>query len=487
MTVSKPGPHCPVNRVGATAGPWLSVLLLWTGLWLAVGSGVCAASAQAVQPAVDPPARPSGAPAVVVGAELQERRVWTFDAGAGINVCIDNLFSGARLNGCEQLGPKEFRLLVAPEREPINPSPWYALRIRSSKPCEVTLRLAIATPKARPRAWASRDGRRWAMAPDSQWVGEPGDKECTIKVSVVPDPIFIASNHMIGIEELDAWSSRVAMESGVSVEPIGRSTGGRPILAFTLNPQAPPDHVIVIGRQHPPEVSGSVGLMKFIERLQQSDAALADFGRRFRITVIPLVNPDGVHEGQWRCTLGGVDANRDWHAFSQPETRAVRDAILALAAQPGARIHLLLDFHATDRDVLYTPAPGSAVEPAGFVQAWLDGVQARFPREKFESTASHNIDQWTFKRWAAETIRAPGITVEFGSLTPHERIAAKARVFAEVMAEVLAAQVPSREAPKPRVPGRGDVVRPREPTPAKPPADERQPAQVPDRVPATVP
>ena len=434
-------------------------ILLWAAL-LAMAPVLSVLAAGRASTTAQPPPGADGSEPAAALAELQERRVWTFDAGSGIQVCFDNLFSGARLNGCEQLGQREFRLLVAPEREPINPSPWYALRIRSSKPCEVTLRLAIATPKARPRAWASRDGRRWAMAPDSQWVGEPGDRECTIKVSIVPDPLFIASNHMIGIEELDAWSSRVAMESGVAVEPIGRSTGGRPILAFTLNPQAPPDHVIVIGRQHPPEVSGSVGLMKFVERLQQSDAALADFGRRFRITVIPLVNPDGVHEGQWRCTLGGIDANRDWHEFSQPETRAVRDKVLAMAKEPGARIHLLLDFHATDRDVLYTPAPGSAVEPAGFVQAWLDGVQSRFPREKLESTASHNLDQWTFKRWAAETINAPGITVEFGSLTPHERIAAKARVFAEVMAEVLAAQVPSREAPKPRVPGRGDVVRP---------------------------
>jgi predicted deacylase len=455
--------------------------------WSALESLVHATPPAAILPTADAPQQRAAPAAPAARAELQDRRVWTFDAGSGINICIDNLFSGARLNGCEQIGPREFRLLVAPEQEPINPSPWYALRIRSSKPCEVTLRLAIATPKVRPRAWASRDGRRWAMAPDSQWTGEPGDRECTIKVSVVPDPIFIASNHMVGIDELSAWSTRVAMESGVAVESIGRSMSGRPIVAFTLNPQAPPDHVVVIGRQHPPEVSGSVGLMKFIERLQQSDAALADFGRRFRITVIPLVNPDGVHEGQWRCTMGGVDANRDWHDFSQPETRAVRDAILALLKEPGARIHLLLDFHATDRDVLYTPAPGSEVEPAGFVQAWLDGVQARFPREKLESTASHNLDQWTFKRWAAEAIQAPGITVEFGSLTPHERIASKARVFAEVMAEVLAAQVPSREAPKPRVPGRGDVVRPRDSGPTPSPADRRQPAQMPVDEPASVP
>lgn len=473
----------PDSRTGILQGPWLSVLLAAALAWSLVGLLAFAEPPASSSRRPDAAAPPSNSAAVAVGVELQERRVWTFDAGSGINVCIDNLFSGARLNGCEQVGPKEFRLLVAPEREPINPSPWYALRIRASKLCEVTLRLAIATPKARPRAWASRDGRRWAMAPDSQWTGAPGDRECTVKVSVVPDPIYIASNHMIGIEELDAWSSRVAMESGVSVESIGRSASGRPIVALTLNPQAPPDHVVVIGRQHPPEVSGSVGLMKFVERLQQSDAALADFGRRFRITVIPLVNPDGVHEGQWRCTLGGVDANRDWHEFSQPETRAVRDAILALLKEPGARIHLLLDFHATDRDVLYTPAPEYAVEPAGFVQAWLDGVQARFPREKLESTASHNLDQWTFKRWAAETIKAPGITVEFGSLTPHERIAAKARVFAEVMAEVLAAQVPSREAPRPRVPGRGDVVRPPEATTNSTPEGQR----VPDRSRTTEP
>lgn len=379
-------------------------------------------------------------------AELQERRIWCFDAGAGSQVCMDNLFSGARLNGCSQLGPREFRVSIAPEVEPINPSPWYAFRIRASKPCEVTLRLAIATPKARPRAWASRDGVRWSMAPDSQWVGEPGARECTLTVSVSPDPIFVASNQMLGIEATDEWLARVALDAGVSVSPIGRSSAGRPIHAFTLNPQAPADYVVVLGRQHPPEVTGSIGLMAFVERLLQSDAALAGFGKRFRVLVIPMVNPDGVHEGQWRCTLGGVDANRDWHAFTQPETRAVRDAIEALRKEPGAKIHLLLDFHTTARDVLYTPAPGSAVEPAGFVEAWLAGVQARFPREKLESTASHNVDQWTFKRWAAEVVKAPGITVEFGALTPNERIAGKARVYAEVMAEVLGEQVPRRSA-----------------------------------------
>jgi predicted deacylase len=454
----------------------LASLLFLVGSLLVIpvrASGV-SGPAQQNQDRPTPSAAPSG------HAELQERRVWTFDAGSGVQVCIDNLFSGARLNGCEQVGPREFRLVVAPEREPINPSPWYAFRLRSSKPCEVTLRLVIATAKARPRAWASRDGRRWAMAPDSQWTGEPGARECTIKVSIVPDPIFIASNQMIGIEELDAWSTRVAMESGVPVRQIGRSAGGRPILAFTLNPEAPPDHVVVIGRQHPPEVSGSMGLMKFIERLQQSDAALADFGKRFRITVIPLVNPDGVHEGQWRCTLGGVDANRDWHEFSQAETRAVRDAILALQREPGARIQLLLDVHATDRDVLYTPAPGSVVEPAGFVEAWLAGVQARFPREQLESTATHNVDQWTFKRWAAEVIKAPGITIEFGSLTPNERIAAKSRVFAEVMAEVLGAQVARRSPPAPRVPGRGEVVKP--PADRVPEAPAAAPPATGDRV-----
>lgn len=137
---------------------------------------------------------------------------------------------------------------------------------------------------------------------------------------------------------------------------------------------------------------------------------------------MPLVNPDGVHEGQWRSTLGAVDANRDWGPFTQPETRAVRDAIVAFANGEARKPRLLLDFHATSKDILYVPPDETPLDPPHFAKRWIAAISARFPDYLVEQSATNNVKEWTFKRWAFETFGAPGITYELGGSTPHARI-----------------------------------------------------------------
>jgi predicted deacylase len=180
--------------------------------------------------------------------------------------------------------------------------------------------------------------------------------------------------------------------------------------------------VVVIGRQHPPEVAGTVGLMAFMDQVTGTSPQAAAFRAAFRVALVPVVNPDGVHEGQWRSTLGGIDSNRDWGPFTQPETIAVRDAILAIAARPGARIWLALDFHATNKDILYLPKEDDRTFPPRFASKWVDAIQLRFPDYVIEHTGAHNVAEWTFKRWAFERLGVAGITYELGSTTPHDRI-----------------------------------------------------------------
>ena len=106
---------------------------------------------------------------------------------------------------------------------------------------------------------------------------------------------------------------------------IGRSVEGRPIRALHVNPEAP-RHVLVLGRQHPPEVTGALALIPFVERLlakridacAQAEPTCALF-EQHGFMVAPNLNPDGVARGHWRHNLGGVDLNRDWGAFTQPE------------------------------------------------------------------------------------------------------------------------------------------------------------------------
>ncbi|MFM7050685.1 MAG: endonuclease/exonuclease/phosphatase family protein [Planctomycetota bacterium] len=373
-------------------------------------------------------------------AELQPRARWSFDEhDAGATVRIDNAFGGARVNGCVRVAPREYRIVCSPENTPINPSPWFAFRVQADRETDATFRIAVTSSRSRPWPWISRDGRAWARM-ESRDVerdvdsdvdrGEHGG-EIVLRARVGLEPVWIASAAMVGVAEIEAWTDRAAQRAGVAVEEIGRSAAGRPVRAFEFGAADARHAIVVIGRQHPPEVTGSLGLHAFVDALLADSEPARAFRASHRVLCVPLVNPDGVHEGQWRSTLGAVDANRDWHAFTEPETRAVRDRIGALAAREGVRISLLLDFHATAKDILYVPPDDARLEPADFAPRWIAAILARVPDYLLESSATSNIDQRTFKRWAFETYAAPGITFEFGTASPHDRIARVAAVAAE--------------------------------------------------------
>jgi cytosolic carboxypeptidase protein 6 len=403
--------------------------------------------------------QPSGNAAIKVA--LQERKTWTFADPAPV-VTFDNKFSGARVNDCTQVGPHEFKILVTPENEPINPSPWYAFRVKASAPVEITVRLAIATAKSRPRARISEDGIQWKRVDDADWKGESGAPECVLKLKVGPKPVWVASNHMVSVDQLWAWTDALARKPGAAMRTIGQSIAGRPIKLVEVDQGAPANYVIIIGRQHPPEVTGSIGLMAFMDRVMDDSETSSAFRKKFRVVTVPLVNPDGVHEGQWRSTLGAVDSNRDWHDFSQPETAAVRDAILAIQKRPDARLFLLLDFHTTSKDIFYLPPDSAKTFPPSFSRRWVDAIQARFPDYEVESTGSHNVDQWTFKRWAFETTGAPGITYELGSGTSPAKIERIVRGAADEAIRLLmeSADAPRSEGPFPPKPGTVVEVKP---------------------------
>lgn len=61
--------------------------------------------------------------------------------------------------------------------------------------------------------------------------------------------------------------------------------------------------VLVMARQHPGESPGSYMMEGVIEFLLSSEA---EFLRsNFTFFVIPMVNPDGVIHGNYRCNLNG--------------------------------------------------------------------------------------------------------------------------------------------------------------------------------------
>src|SRR5690606_16401051 len=148
-----------------------------------------------------------------------------------------------------------------------------------------------------------------------------------------------------------------------------------------------------------PEVTGSLGLIHFVENLSRNTSQASEYRKNFQTIVIPLMNPDGVEHGHWRHNMAGVDLNRDWLNFAQPETTAARDLFLKLAAREGARVFLLLDFHSTHRDVFYTQKDENPTVPENFTARWLGALGERLPEYEVRREGSYGPNSLMSKGW----------------------------------------------------------------------------------------
>lgn len=87
-----------------------------------------------------------------------------------------------------------------------------------------------------------------------------------------------------------------------------------PMLTIT-NRNGRPDKkcVVLTARQHPGETVGSFMMRGAINFLTDSESMEAHILREnFVFKVIPMLNPDGVINGNYRCSLAGCDLNRRW-------------------------------------------------------------------------------------------------------------------------------------------------------------------------------
>ncbi len=382
-----------------------------------------------------------------IKVEMQNRRTWSFPA-AGVHFTSE--FSGARLNGCEHLGGDEFKLVISPENVPINRSPWYAFKIWSDQPKPVTLRLTYTYGQPRTRPWLSRDGNQWKEIANADYAVESASRTAVVKLDVTPQPLWVAAQEMIGLKELSVWTAAKMRLKFAQSSIIGRSVEGRPIRQMIFSETAKPHYVFVIGRQHPPEVTGSLGLMSFVDTITGNSRLARQFRREFQTVVVPLVNPDGVEHGHWRSNLGGVDLNRDWRPFAQPETRALRDSFLSLGEQPGAQPFLLVDFHSTHTNIFYAQPDQLPMFPADFTRRWRAAIHERCPEIYFRRDDSHNVGSATSKAWGYEQFRVPAITYEYGYDTDRKLIRRASQVAAEEMMKLLLAELRSPQ------PGRRD-------------------------------
>jgi hypothetical protein len=367
----------------------------------------------------------------------------TYDLGNG--VYCSNEFAGARMNGVALTNKNEVCVLITPENTPINASPWYAFKIWSETKRNIRLKITYNEGvEHRYYPKTSMDGKNWNKVDSTLFIADTASlskgetpKLCAMNLTISPDTLWVAAQELIVSKDIDQWASGLAEKSFVSLSEIGNSKEGRQIKALQIGNPESKKKIIVLSRQHPPEVTGWLAMKAFTERLCETDELAQKFRNEYNIFVVPCVNPDGVDNGHWRHNAGGIDLNRDWEAFNQPETQAVRKFMQEQVSN-GGKFYFAIDFHSTYHDIYYTIDPEQKGNMPGLVpkviNAMAENISGYQPNIKPDDSEAARINSTVsiFYEFGAEAV-----TYEVGDDTPRDLIKLKGELTAESLMEIL--------------------------------------------------
>lgn len=367
--------------------------------------------------------------------EVQDKREFAI-VTAG--VYADNQFDGARLNGFVKNGFETYQAIIEPENTPINPSPWYAFRLWSKSERNITLELKYMHSKHRYHPKISTDGENWEAVSEERVRLNPDSSTASVLLEIGPEKLWIAAQELHNSKKVRKWCADQALNPGAEYLTIGKSRMERDMIGLDIGigDKKQKDIIAVISRQHPPEVTGYLAMQAFIEAILADTPLSNDFRRKYRVLVFPLMNPDGVDMGHWRHSSGGIDLNRDWAYYRQPEVKQVAKYLVDECIQNNSQLILGLDFHSTYEDVYYTPNNTVHSQLEGFKDYWLEGIEEAIPDyEAHDSPGPANSP--TSKSWFYSQFDAEGITFEIGDQTPRDFIKIKGRTAAIEMMELL--------------------------------------------------
>ena len=376
---------------------------------------------------------------------IQLQHTGTYDLGKG--VFISNKFEGARLNGAARTNDTLITVLITAENTPINESPWYAFKLWSATESKVYLKITYPEntghryyPKISRNGlnWWPLDSTNYQVSTYTNNKGKLVPKDMTMHLTIGPDTLWIAAQELITSSYIDTWMSGLMSSSFVSKHIIGESQEGRPVNLLKIGESNDQKMIIVLSRQHPPEVTGFLAMKSFVETLCSDSEIGRNFRKEYNTYVLPLANPDGVYHGHWRHNKGGVDLNRDWADFNQPETSAIKKFMENKISTRGGKFYFAVDFHSTFEDIYYTIDPELKGNMPGLVPDLITATAEEFDdytpnvKPRSEVDAKISSSPFFFYEFGAEAL-----TYEIGDNTPRDFVRKKGEVSAMKLMELM--------------------------------------------------
>ena len=345
---------------------------------------------------------------------------------------IDTDFSGARLHEAEVVNDELILLTVQPENLPINNSPWYAFRVHSLQPKWYDFEIRYKGAKHRYYPKLSKDGH--FFGPISHEYIIESDSSITFRVYVGEEPLWISGQEIRSYETMHLWTDALESEKTVRKEVVGKSAQGRDLVMLRIgNSTNPKTRIVILGRQHPPEVSSDIFLEYFVRALADTSENGKKLVSDNEILVFPMVNPDGVELGHWRNNANGADLNRDWNNFNQPETQII--AYVLQSIQPEAPVSFAIDVHSTDENIVYPINEDLLKKTKQITRPWISAIETKVPDFDLQKE-SFDVSAPIFKNWMFRTFGCDAVTFEVHDDINRDFLRTLAQVSAEELSKL---------------------------------------------------
>ncbi|XP_046716172.1 cytosolic carboxypeptidase 2 isoform X2 [Silurus meridionalis] len=295
---------------------------------------------------------------------------------------FESRFESGNLQKAVKIGHYEYELTLRHDMYTTKHTQWFYFRVKNMK-ANVTYRFTIINlmksnslyeTGMRPLLYSELDARLkkkgWYRAGNniryyqnqSEQEGKPlYSLTWTLEFPHENDTCYLAHCYPYTYSDLQNYLQGVVSDPAQSmyckVRVLCRSLAGNSVYVLTItspcgtwqerrNRQA----VVVTARVHPGETNSSwmmQGLLDFLLG-KSPDAHL--LRETFVFKIVPMLNPDGVVVGNYRCSLAGRDMNRSYHTLfkdSFPCVWYTRNMVKRLLAE--RRVVLYCDFHGHSR------------------------------------------------------------------------------------------------------------------------------------------
>ena len=347
---------------------------------------------------------------------------------------FDARFEGGNLGSATRVGPKSYELAMSPDVGTLAHAQWFYFSIVHGVPGE-TYRFAL-TNFIKPDSTFNKGQRPVmysVMRAESEGIGwthvgedivyaktkrkRPGTRagyyyQLCFSLTIPPyagDTLYLAHSYPYTYTMLKAKLHALSVSAQASLPPgtlsirsLTRTLAGNPVPVLHISQprvsgSARKRGVVLMARVHPGETVSSWIMEGVLDRVLDPGPVGTQLRDSFDFLIIPMLNPDGVIRGNYRCSLAGLDLNRQWkepYRGVAPSIFAAKAAISAFAA--AHPVELAVDLHGHSR--AFGVFMYGCQAPEGYPGSGEGfGAELVFPRLMFHASPVFSYASCAFK------------------------------------------------------------------------------------------